>query len=695
MSKYSKSAYFINRELSLLSFQERVVAQAQDPSLPLFERLRFLFIACKNIDEFFEVRVAEIKEKILQGTETKGPDGMVSSIAFNKISKKAHTLIKKIYFIYTQELLPSLEKEGIQFLNEEDWNSRTLAWLKAYFHVEVEPILSPVAIDAAHPFPKLVNRSLNFIVSLKGEDVFHRVDGRAVLHAPRALDRVILLPQTVTDKKYQLVLLSTVIKSFVAELFPGMTIDGCYQFRLTRNSDVILRDDDEVIDLADALKQKLYTRNFGNAARLEIINDCPEDIAKFLMKQHHLTEKDLYYSPGPVNLSRYFKIFDLIDRKELYFNNFIPNTPSILTKQKNYFTLLQETDLLLHHPYQSFDPVLNLIRQATLDKSVIAIKQTLYRTGPNSQVVKALIDAARSGIEVTAVIELRARFDEASNLELANSLQQAGALVVYGVHGYKTHAKMTLIVRREKKKLVRYCHLGTGNYHEATSKLYTDFGFLTYNKAITEDVQNIFLLLTGMCKKIKLKKLWYAPVNLLPKVIEYIRSEAKRAASGSKAHIMIRINNLTDPEVIEELYKASSKGVKIDLIVRGICCLRPGIKNVSENIRVISIVGRFLEHSRVYYFYRGGNEAVFCASSDWMERNLRHRIEVAFPIEDETLKKRIIDEGLLAYLKDEHEAWELDDTGQYTKISTKTNSKALSAQQMLLKKLSLYMKTDK
>lgn len=690
MDDLSNPQYYLNRELSLLSFQERVIAQAEDASKPILERLRFLFIACRNIDEFFEVRVAELKEKVALGHERQGCDGLIASDAFAKITEKAHTMTQRIYRIYNDALLPTLRQHGIHFLHPDEWDEALLAWVRKHFVEEVQQVLSPVALDRAHPLPRLVNKSLNFIVKLRGEDMFKRVDGLAILHAPRTLLRAIPVPVEVAGKPDQFVHLSSIIRYFVSDLFPGMAIEGCYQFRLTRNSDVYIREDDvsEKADLADALKDKLYTRHFGNVARLEIAHDCPTDLVEFLRMHHHLNPDDIYYCPGPVNLSRYMCLLDLVDRPDLLFKPFVPNTPKALHNKQDIFDVIRTNDVLLHHPYQSFEPVLNFIRQASVDKNVVAIKQTLYRTGPESKMVRALLEAARAGIEVTAVIELRARFDEESNLQLANLLQKAGALIVYGVFGYKTHAKMTLIVRRENGKLKRYAHLGTGNYHESTSKLYSDFGLFTYRKDLTEDVQRMFQVLTGMSKPIKLKKLWYAPITMMKEIIKHIEFEATEAEAGRPAAITARVNGLSDPKVIKALYRASNAGVKINLIVRGICCLKPGIKGISENIKVISIVGRFLEHSRVFYFFHAGAEKTYCSSADLMERNLRHRVEVCFPIEDPSLKKRVIEEGLKVCFSDSKESWELKSDGTYKK-SPPNKKKPLSAQAVLLEKLAL------
>jgi polyphosphate kinase len=661
-----KPKFYINRELSALEFNCRVLGQAADITIPLLERLKFLCIFSANLDEFFEIRVAGLKQLVAYKNVTPGIDGLTPAETLKKISTTAHTLVVLQNQILQKELLPALEKENIHFLSPKKWSVKQAIWIKHYFYEEILPIVSPIALDPAHPMPRLVNKSLNFVVSLKGKDAFGRDTHLAIVHAPRSLPRVTRLPEKISKKGKNFIFLSDIIEAYATELFPGMEVLGCYQFRLTRNSDLLL-DEEIAEDLAGVLQNQLLARPFGMAVRLEIAAHCPPDIARFLLQKHDLIQDELYLITGPVNLSRLLSLYDTIDEPTLKFPPFTPKLPKVL-KNTNLFSVIHEHDILLHHPYNAFNPVIEFIRQATLDPHVLAIKQTLYRTGPDSLIVRALLDAARAGKEVTAVIELRARFEEESNLELANRLQEAGALVVYGVMGFKTHGKMMLVVRREGKHLRRYCHLGTGNYHANTARIYTDYSLFTADELIGLDVQNVFQQLTGMGKAIKLKKLWQAPFTLVKYLIEHIENETNIAAQGKPARIIAKINALTDPKIIAVLYTASQAGVKIDLIVRGICCLRPGIPGISENIHVRSIVGRFLEHERVFYFLNDGNEKIYCSSADWMERNLYKRVELCFPIKQKKLAERIKKESLLAYLADNCQSWILMQDGSYQRM---------------------------
>lgn len=660
---FKNPEYYFNRELSLLRFNERVLALAQDNAIPILERLKFLCICSSNLDEFYEIRVAGLKQKALLNHASADVDGLVPIELLKKIREQTKSLVAMQYDILNQQLLPALAETHIQFVKQKQWTEKECEWLANYFVNEILPIVSPISLDPAHPMPRLVNKSLNFLVSLHGKDAFGRESHLAVVHAPRALPRVIQLPFQETKDHYRFVFLSELIYAFAKELFPGLKISGCYQFRITRNSDLLL--DEETSDLAATLRSKLQTLRYGTAVRLEISADCPEEFVDFLLQKHQLTSRELYRVAGPVNLARYIKLYEMIDRADLKYPIFTPTIPPRLQKTKDFFKELRQKDLLLHHPYESFLPIIHFIQQATLDPNVVAIKQTLYRTGSDSAVVRALIEAARAGKEVTAVIELRARFEEESNLALANRLQEAGVLVVYGVVNYKTHAKLLMIVRREKEGLKRYCHLGTGNYHAATAKQYIDYSLFTYNDAIGLDVQHVFQELTGMGKTMALTYLLQTPFTLYKTLVELIDREIEQAKAGRKAHMIIKVNALSDPAIIRDLYRASCAGVKIDLIVRGICCLRPGIKDVSENISVRSVLGRFLEHERVYYFYANGEEVIYLSSADWMERNLYHRIEVAFPILDKALAARIKKESLDDYLAATMTHWQLDSEGRY------------------------------
>ena len=660
-------AYYINREFSSLAFNERILELSNDDRIPLLERMRYLCICSGNLDEFFEVRVAALKESIAVGYSKLSIDGLHADEILTQISKNAHQLVDKIYTTFNAQLLPAMQKENIHFYKIEDWTDDIHLWAKHYFKNEILPIVSPIALDLAHPFPRLFNKSLNFIVALSGKDAFDRNINYGVVHAPRSLPRMIHLPSELCNKGSHFVHLSSIIKTHIHRFFPGMETNGCYAFRLTRNSDLFLRDE-EIEDLAVAVQHELSSRHFGHVVRIEIDKHCPDSIVDFSLQKYHLRHDDLYQCDGPVNLQRYLNVIERIKRPDLNYPAFTAQYPVFPKHQHNLFSVLDEQDILLHHPYQSFDVVIDFVRQAAADPAVLSIKQTLYRTHADSTMVQALVEAARSGKEVTAVIELRARFDEESNLLLASRLHEAGVLVLYGVVGYKTHAKMTLVVRRVHGKLKLYVHLGTGNYHEETAKRYTDLGLLTARPSITADTQSIFQQLTGLGKALKLKELGHAPFTLQKNLLHLIEQCEISATSGQHAEIAMKVNGLTDILMIQALYAASQKGVKITLIVRGVCCLRPGIKGVSENIRVISIVGRFLEHHRVYYFHSDNQERYFCSSADLMERNLYHRIEVMFPILNEECQKRIKQEIFKHYLKDNCNTWEMQSNGTYKPI---------------------------
>ncbi|QDU67240.1 Polyphosphate kinase [Planctomycetes bacterium Pla86] len=659
---------FLNRDLSLLEFNQRVLAQAQDEHNPLLERLRYLAICTTNLDEFFEIRAAGLRQQVVAGvTRPPGPDGNSPREVLQAISTKAHELVDEQYRTLNEMILPALAAEGIQVVARDQWNEDQAAWVRKHFRRDVQPVLTPMAIDPAHPFPRIVNKSLTFLISLQGKDAFGRNDGLAALNVPRSLPRVIPLPEEVATEPNSFVLLSSVIHAHVDELFPGMEVRGCYQFRVTRNSDLWV-EEEEVDDLLHALEGELPRRNYGDAVRLEVADNCPVEMTEFLLDQFSLGEQDLYQVNGPVNLHRLAGLIDLVERPDLRFRSFVPGWPEGLEQGADMFAALGERDLLVHHPYQSFQPVVDLVRQAAADPNVLAIKQTLYRTGEHSSVVEALIDSAEAGKEVTAVVELRARFDERANIDLAHRLQAAGVNVVYGIVGYKTHAKMLLVVRREGRRLRRYAHLGTGNYHPGTARTYTDFGLLTSDPVLCEDVHQLFLQMTGMGKVRRLKKLLQAPFTLHKTLVEMVDAEAEAARAGRPAAIRAKMNSLTEPEIAIALYRASQAGVSIDLIVRGACCLRPGIPGVSENIRVRSIIGRFLEHHRVFHFHAGGEDRVLCSSADFMSRNFFRRVECCFPVEDPKLKKRVLREGLDLPLKDNLQSWLMQADGSYARV---------------------------
>ncbi|MEN3479296.1 polyphosphate kinase 1, partial [Acinetobacter baumannii] len=670
---------YLNRELSLLEFHKRVLAQAKDIEHPLLERLNFLIIFSRNLDEFFEIRVASLIQKISLMSQATGPEGLPLVEVLKQISKNAHEAVEEQYKILNYTLLPQLQGYGVHFIQHGDILEKHKEWIKEYFFKEVQPVVTPISLDPAHPFPRLVNKSLNFIVTLEGKDAFGRQIDLAIVPAPRSLPRLVKIPEHISGAAEHYILLSAIIHQHISDLFPGMKATGCHQFRVTRNADLTVSEDVE--DLAAALKGELSSRRFGQAVRLEVAKKCPEEIANYLLEQFDLDAEHLYYVDGPVNLARFISNFDL---PELRYKPYQQVLPQLLYTKKPIFDVLKAGDVLLHHPFDSFAPVIKFLREAAQDPNVLAIKQTLYRSGANSEIVQLLAEAARNGKEVTAVIELRARFDEESNIEVANVLQEAGAVVVYGIVGYKTHAKMILVVRREQDKIKRYVHLGTGNYHAVNAKIYTDFGLLTNDAEICEDVHKIFQELTGMGKMAKLKKLFHAPFTLHSQLLELIEQEIKNSLAGKKAHIIIKVNALTEPQLISALYKASQAGVKIDLIIRSICCLRPQVAGLSENIRVRSIVGRYLEHTRVYYFYNDGDTKVYCASADWMERNLFSRIETCFPIENKKLKKQVIEDGLNNYLKDNRQAWELQADGTWVQCHPKPEEELYIAQQHLM-----------
>lgn len=667
MKSLDNPEYYLNREFTALEFNDRVLQLAEDDRTPLLERMRYICICGNNLDEFFEIRVSGLKERMAVAPQKTGNDGLTADEVFNQLSKHTHHLTDRIYKFFNNKLLPELAKENIYFYNENDWTEDIHLWVKHYFKNEVLPIVSPIALDLAHPFPQLFNKSLNFIVSLQGKDAFDRNINYAIVHAPRALPRMIHLPSELCNDGNCFVYLSSIIKTHIHHFFPGMDINGCYSFRITRNSDLFLNDEG-ADDLAVAIQRELSTRHYGNVVRLEIDHNCPEEITNFLLNKYHLRFEDVYYCNGPVNLQRLVGAIKQIKRPKLEYPEFTPQFQLSLQHQQNLFNILDEEDMLIHHPYQSYNTVIDFVKQAADDPHVLAIKQTLYRTHVNSSMVKALIEASRSGKEVTAIIELRARFDEESNLSLATKLHESGVLVLYGIVGFKTHAKMTLVVRRVHNKLKPYVHLGTGNYHEETTKLYTDFGLLTANQDITSDIQNIFQQLTGLGKMVKLKEIYHSPFTLQKQLLWLIEQCADAAKKRKESKIIIKVNGLSDEKIIQALYVASQNGVNITLIIRGVCCLRPKIPGISDNIRVISIVGRFLEHHRIYYFKYHTTEHYYCSSADLMERNLYARIEIMFPILSEACQKRIRDEILRNYLKDNSNTWELQNDGHYKAI---------------------------
>ena len=676
---------YINRELSLLEFHKRVLELAMDTSVPLLERLRFLCISCTNLDEFFEIRVAGLKQRMELGAPAQGPEKIPARVVFEELHAQVRELVRNQYKVLNESMFPELTAAGVRFVQSDEWTAEQRAWLREYFDEQVVPVLTPLTFDPSRPFPRILNKSLNFIVRLHGRDAFGRRRHRGMVQAPRSLPRIIKLPEHLSqDGDHNFVFLSSIIRVHVDSLFPGLKVDGCYQFRVTRNSDLYI-DEEEVSDLVGALEGQLEASRYGAAVRIEIGHECPEDLQQFLLDHFDLQEQDMFLVEGPVNLNRLSTVCDIKDKPELLYRPFAQGLPDELMTDDNIFDILTKKNVLLHHPYQSFAPVIDFLATAAKDKNVLAIKQTLYRTGADSPVVDCLVRAARSGKEVTVVIELMARFDEAANIALANRLQEAGAHVVYGLVGFKTHAKMLLVVRREEGKLVRYVHLGTGNYHHATTNVYTDYGYLSSSRRLGEDVHKLFLQLTSLTEASDLKRMYASPFTLFDALISKINRERDNAMAGKDARIIAKINSLNETKMIDALYEASRAGVKIDLIVRGICSLRPGIKGLSENIHVRSIVGRFLEHSRVYYFLNDGDEEFYCSSADWMDRNLFRRNESCFEIRQKAMREKIRDH-LELFLADNCQAWVLNGDGQYERLSP-GDGERISAQETFLEQL--------
>ena len=658
--------HFLNRELQALEFNRRVLAQAEDKATPALERLKFLCIVSSNMDEFFEIRVAGVKEQLKVGAAAADPDGLTPREIFTRVVVAARQVVDRQYALLNEAILPALAAAGIRFLRRGEWTPAQQEWVRDFFFREMMPVLTPIGLDPAHPFPRVFNKSLNFAVELEGRDAFGRDSRAAIVQAPRVLPRVIRLPRGVAGGEHDFIFLTSILHAHVGELFSGMNVLGCHQFRVTRNSDLFV-EEEEVKDLKKALQGELPQRHLGDAVRLEVDDTMTAAMSSFLLEQLGLEAVDLYRVNGPVNLVRLMSVPDQVDRPDLKYKPSQAGLPKSLAKSKDLFETLRKGDVLLHRPFQSFAPVIDFIREAARDPQVVAVKQTVYRTGTDSVIMQTLIDAARAGKEVTVVVELMARFDEEANINWAARLEEVGAHVVYGVVGHKTHAKMALVVRREEGRLTRYVHLGTGNYHPRTARLYTDFDLLTCRPDICADVNEVFQQLTGLGKATKLRHVWQAPFTLHPRVLEAIENETRNARAGKPAAIAAKMNALLEPAVIEALYRASQAGVKVDLVVRGVCALRPGVPRLSENIRVRSIVGRFLEHTRVFRFANGGEEKVWLSSADWMDRNFFRRIELAFPVQDAKLARRIVREGLKPYLDDNSQSWEMRGDGTYVR----------------------------
>jgi len=656
------SSHFVNRELSWLEFNQRVLDEALDPATPLLERVKFFCITSSNLDEFFEVRVAGIKQQIESEVVERSIDGLTASETFRAITKRVRRMVEQQYACWREQLVPALAENGIRFLDFSELSEADRTWIEIYYRTQVRPVLTPLAIDPAHPFPQLLNKSLNMMVQLEMPQGGQRLRHLAVVQVPRVLPRLVKLPRD--DSRQDYVVLGDLIGHYLADLFSGTRILGYWHFRVTRNSELYI-DEEDTDNLLKAVEDELHNRRKGEAVRLELEKDCPPEIRAALLGTLHLTEDDLYVIDGPLNPTQMMTIYEGDHSPELRDSPFVPPPAGALRKQPDMFAVIRERDILLHHPYENFSGVMEFLEQAAEDPGVLAIKQTLYRTGGDPRIVGALMNAVRNGKQVTAVLELRARFDERNNIQWARQLEEAGVHVVYGLVGYKIHAKMSLVVRKDDDGIRRYVHLGTGNYNPNTARLYTDLGLLTCRPDFGEDVTNLFNLLTGICQFQGTRKLLVAPFELHPRLLELIRRETGHARQGLPARIIAKMNALVDRELIEALYLASQAGVKIDLIVRGICCLRPGLTEVSENITVRSIVDRFLEHSRIMYFENACQPEVFIGSADWMPRNFFRRIEVVFPIEDGVLRERVKRELLEIPLADNVKARLLRPDGSY------------------------------
>jgi len=669
----------LNRERSILDFNRRVLAQARRADVPLLERLRYVTIVSSNLDEFFEVRVADYIEA------ARAPGTGVSNHDLASVAAAAHALIDEQYALFNDEVMPALQREGIVVLNHAERDASQRAWVRRFFEQQVRPLLVPVSLDPSHPFPLVANKSLNFIARLGGRDAFGRENQIAIVKVPRVLPRVIALPQELCGGRQGFVLLTSVIRAHLGELFPGRTVESFSQFRVTRDSDLDV-DEDDVTNLRQALRTGLTTRHFGQAIRLEVVNTCPPALSAFLLQQFSLPDVALYKVNGPVNLVRLNQLIDQAVADHLRFPVFEPQWPTgRLPLGQSMFARLRAGDVLLHHPFESFEPVVQFLREAVHDPDVLAIKQTVYRTGEKSVLMDLLIEAVRRGKEVLVVVELKARFDEEANINWAERLEAVGAQVVYGIVGLKTHAKLLLVTRREAGRMRRYLHLSTGNYNPKTARLYTDMGYLTADAGMTADADAVFQQLASQARVKSPHHLLTAPFVLHRRMLRHVKQVAEAAQAGRPARIVLKVNALTDPALIGALVEASCAGANIDLIVRGACMLAPGVPGQSENIRVRSVVGRFLEHSRILYFRWGAgaeDEVLYLSSADWMSRNMFRRIEIAWPVRDAALRQRIVDEGLVPYLHDQVDAWALGPDGTYTRIG----ENGLSAQRALMQR---------
>ncbi len=680
----AKPVQFLDRDHSIMAFNERVLDWAKRPEVPLLERLRYLCIVSSNLDEFFEVRAAPH----LTAAQTSEQKGLYTVESFEALSALAHDMVARQYSLYNDNLLPEFEKHGIRILSHGERTAEQRRWVKAYFEREVRPLLIPVGLDPSHPFPQVANKSLNFIVRLSGHDAFGRENEIAIVKVPRVLPRFIHMTAKGTIKGTLFVSLSSVIRAHLDELFPGRMVSEFSQFRVTRHSDLAV-DEDDVRNLRTALRLGLEQRHYGQAVRLEVSSGCSEYLSAFLLKQFNLPALALYRVQGPVNLVRLTQIVDLVNDPKLLFPAHRPCYPLQLVQGQSFFERLKQGDVSIHQPFESFDGVLDFLREAVNDPQVLAIKQTIYRTGSDSELMLLLREAVRRGKEVTVVVELKARFDEEANINWAEMLESVGAQVVYGVVGLKTHAKMLLVTRREGRNMVRYGHLSTGNYNPRTARLYTDVSYLTAEPKLTLDMDNVFVHLASQSRLPKLHHLLLAPFQLQRRLIEKINALADAAAKGKPTRIVAKMNALTDEDLMLALVKAGQCGVKIDLIVRGACMLPAQVPGMTDNIRVRSVIGRFLEHSRVFYFRCDALEELYLSSADWMNRNMLRRIELAWPVTDTKIRQRIIDECLVAYLHDGVDAWDLQSNGHYTRVNAGHHGKGHGAQAALIARYAL------
>lgn len=677
MSRPIAAPRFFNRELSWLEFNQRVLERALDPETPLLERVKFFCICSSNLDEFFEVRVAGVKQQIESDVVERSLDGLTATETFRAITARVRQMVEAQYRCWREELKPALARHSIHFLNFSELSPADLEYLGQHYHSVIRPVLTPLGLDPAHPFPQLLNKSLNIMVELEMEKGGQLLVHHAVVQVPRVLPRLIKLPHGTKRQDY--VFLAQVIGNYLGDIFPGTKILGYWAFRVTRNSELYI-DEEEVANLLKAVENELHNRRKGDAVRLEVEKDCPDAIRDVLLSTLKLTEEDLYVLDGPINPTRLMAIYEGDHSPELRDPPFVPQVAATVRNERDLFAAIRARDILLHHPYESFGTVVELFEAAAEDPKVLAIKQTLYRSGGDQRIISALETAVKKGKQVTVVVELRARFDEANNIAWAGKLEKAGVHVVYGLVGYKIHAKMTLIVRKDDDAIRRYVHLGTGNYNPNTAKLYSDLSYLTVRPELAEDVTNLFNLLTGICQFQPTERLVVAPFELHKRMIQLIDRETQNAVKKLPARIIAKMNSLVDPDVISALYLASQAGVQIELIVRGICCLVPGVKGLSETITVRSVVDRFLEHSRIFYFENGCQPEIYLGSADWMPRNFFRRIEAVFPIEDGVLRDRIRSEILGVTLADNAMARLLQPDGSYLPVAPKRATPARRSQ---------------